>query len=262
MEEAKKEIEFRKLILLVKKQLIVYNKVNLSKYIYSLIKIIQNKDSIIKTITIQNCNLQDNDFKAIFDAVTFNTNIYKVNLSFHDITYIGLKYACDFIKTNINIIKFYLFDCKIDVFGSKILSKGLSSNSSIKILLIQNNMINDQGVKYICESLKLNKYYCLSELNSEHNNITSIGAKYISQFLVINNSVEKLILTNNKIDISGAILINKALRHNNKAYYTCLCKNKIKYNHCCYSRIYNRCQFDSSWYLYEYEGRKYIVKRN
>ena len=56
---------------------------------------------------------------AIFDAVTFNTNIYKVNLSFHDITYIGLEYACDFIKTNINIIKFYLFDCKIDVFGSK-----------------------------------------------------------------------------------------------------------------------------------------------
>lgn len=71
----------------------------------------------------------------------------------------------------------------------------------VKIIHFESNMINDEDLKLLYETLKHNK--TISELRLIDDNITSVNGFYLSDCLTFNKAIKTLILSNNKLIDEG-----------------------------------------------------------
>ena len=89
----------------------------------------------------------------------------------------------------------------------------LSRNfTCIKVLLLPNNNIDDNGAKLLFKALKYNK--ALTILNLSHNNISNKGIVNSDLFFKYNNSLNQLILSNNYLGSNGSNNLMNFLKFN------------------------------------------------
>ena len=122
-----------------------------------------------------------------------------LNLEFEDIIKIHFE---NIIISSINIMK------KI----SYLLSRNFTS---IKILLLQNNNIDDNCGKILFKNLKYNK--SLTILNLSHNKISNISIINGELFFKYNNSLNTLVLTHNYLGTNGSYNLMNYLKFNNNS---------------------------------------------
>ena len=89
----------------------------------------------------------------------------------------------------------------------------LKINKSIIELDLDSNLIDDQGMKYLCEAIEINN--TIQKINLEDNEISYKGIKYLYKILQINNTIQELNLGYNKIGDKGVEYLCKALEINN-----------------------------------------------
>jgi len=81
-----------------------------------------------------------------------------------------------------------------------IISNFLSTKSEcLKVLILEENNLRNEGVSVICDSLKT--YFTIEEINFTNNNISDDGAFSIGNMLKNSISLKKLILHWNKIKL-------------------------------------------------------------
>jgi len=103
---------------------------------------------------------------------------------------------------------------------------GLSTNNSLESLSLQNCGLTGISCQIISDSLKLNT--SLLVLDLFQNNIENEGALSISNMLVINKNLEELYLGCNEINNVGAIAIFQALEINNSLKTLSLSTNSFE----------------------------------
>ena len=119
-----------------------------------------------------------------------------LNLEFEDIIKIHFD---NIIISSINIMKKICY----------LLSRNFTS---IKILLLQNNNINDNCAILLFQSLKYNK--ALTILNLDHNQISSKSIIYSDLFFKYNNSLNALVLSYNYLGSNGSKYLLQFLQYN------------------------------------------------
>ena len=191
-----------------------------------LVKILSSVFKMSHTIDLTEQNITDTKIEKY---LLYYTSKYTspINLQLIDELYLNdNKLCCGFVLL-FNILQLSslrilsLSNNNLNDKGAILLAKYLSVNtennymSNLEYLDISNNSISHEGVKAISESLK--KHKCLNELDIGNNNIGSIGVNYLGEMLKINKSINILNITDNNIDIYNSnifalgISINKSL---------------------------------------------------
>lgn len=86
--------------------------------------------------------------------------------------------------------------------------------TNLRYLSLKMCKLSDKGIQKIVDELKfwdLPNNSKLIALNVADNDITDIGAKYIAAMLRTNRSLQSMVLTENKIQDDGAMLIIQEL---------------------------------------------------
>ncbi|CAF3842885.1 unnamed protein product [Adineta steineri] len=96
--------------------------------------------------------------------------------------------------------------------GVKYLFEALSANTSVKALHLCGNSLGNRSVKLFMNSLASNT--TIEDLNLTDNQITDIGAQAISEMLRTNTALTILILHGNPLSDIGITLIAQVLQHN------------------------------------------------
>ena len=142
---------------------------------------------------------------------------FKVDLGWCSIDDQGCYYLisylckCGDIQTGINaVLNVKLRNNRIYPQGVKHLSKLI--RYTIKLNLIMNQHISDEGTSYIVKELKNNK--TLKTLNLQDCGLTSKGAGYLACALTTNSSLENLYIGVNNLGDVGIHHIALALEHN------------------------------------------------
>uniref|UniRef100_A0A1X7TCJ7 Uncharacterized protein n=1 Tax=Amphimedon queenslandica TaxID=400682 RepID=A0A1X7TCJ7_AMPQE len=93
-------------------------------------------------------------------------------------------------------------------------SSQLSTNKSLKILLLTNGSMSDDGVIALAQSLQYNK--TLKSLYLGYNpGITSACAQSLAELLLTNNTLTRLSVHNTNIDTDGVMILMKSLKTDN-----------------------------------------------
>ena len=149
-----------------------------------------NKTNFFSSLILQNIK-SDKYFIYYIDPI--------LNLEFEDIIKIHFD---NIIISSINIMK------KI----CNLLSRNFTS---IKILLLQNNNINDKCAKILFQALKFNK--ALTILNLDHNKISIGSIIYSDLFFKYNISLNTLVLSYNYLGYKGSNFVLNCLKSNKKS---------------------------------------------
>ena len=122
-------------------------------------------------------------------------NVFQLNLQRHNLGPSEIYYITDFNFKNLKIL--YLNDNLINSQGALYLSK--CNLCSLNILNLNNNEIGDEGLKHISNSF----YSKLNILCLFNNNISSKGIKYLVKYEFINNLIILTLSENRKICDNG-----------------------------------------------------------
>ena len=120
-----------------------------------------------------------------------------------------------------------LIDNDLTFIEISILSDGLMNNQTLKSLSLWKNSIGDQGVQFLSNVLSSNKTV-LTKVDLSSNEITDLGAEYLSQMLRTNLTLTDLSLSNNRISDHGFELLIQSLKDRNQTIQVLsLTQNKL-----------------------------------
>ncbi|CAF0836697.1 unnamed protein product [Didymodactylos carnosus] len=91
------------------------------------------------------------------------------------------------------------------------LADALMVNKELDTLTLSKNYLLDEGLKLICDSLKMNSKTQLRLLDLDENKITDEGCKYISEMLIQNTKLCGLNLDDNLIGDGGLLSLAHAV---------------------------------------------------
>ena len=95
-----------------------------------------------------------------------------------------------------------------------LLSHKITNNTSLEILWIRHDSINDDGVIALTQSLINNKTITYLDL-SNNPDITSTSTQSLAELLLYNNTLFDLWLDYTNIDTDGVLVLMESLRTNN-----------------------------------------------
>ena len=99
--------------------------------------------------------------------------------------------------------------CRLGPQGSKVVSEGINSNNSLRVLEVAHNGILDAGC--IALSAMLADNTCLAVLDLSDNSIGSAACHTLARMLERNNTIQALILNNNPLGVNGGASVIQAL---------------------------------------------------
>jgi hypothetical protein len=199
----------------------------------------------IQNITIQNVEINDNQFKQILDIIKLNGRFLKeLKICGCKISKQNIESLSKVLKNNklldvLTINNVYEFDHLI----MKSINQSLSFNKLIKILDLGNNNLGPKGAQYAARMIKgyqfldeislmsnmigdegalaisqvlINSAENITKLNVADNNLSDIGLAYINNLIGVNASLEDLDLSHNLITDNGFISFVDVLSLNYK----------------------------------------------
>ena len=153
-------------------------------------------------------------FSTIFLALTVNTSLTSLDLSFISIGDEGANSLSQALRVNTSLASLDLSGSKIGDEGANSLSKVLRVNNSLTSLNFRGNRISYKGVYFLSQALRVNT--SLTSLNLSRNCIGCKGINALSQALQgKNTSLTSLDLSWNSIGYDEANSLSEALRVKN-----------------------------------------------
>lgn len=169
---------------------------------------LHNKESL-NAIYIKNCEFSNETLQKICNALKtcsqLNTIVFNGNC-------VDIQPIIELTYSNQSISIVYLNDNLITDEEVPLIVDTLMTNDNLRKLYLTDNRITANGVRLIADTLKTNN--TLHKLSLKNNRIGNEGAFYLSEGLSENKSLYSLNLKNNGIDISGTTaLIESIIYH-------------------------------------------------
>ncbi|XP_056122566.1 NACHT, LRR and PYD domains-containing protein 12-like [Rhinichthys klamathensis goyatoka] len=166
-----------------------------------------------KTALLNDCNLTDKSCSALAAVLGSDTNLKELNMNNNNLQDSGVKLICTGlknIKCKLEILR--LNDCNLTDKSCSDLAAVLGSDTNLKELNMNNNNLQDSGVKLICTGLK-NIKCKLEILRLSNCSVTEEGYKALASALRSNPShLIELDLTGNDPGESGVKQLNDLLQ--------------------------------------------------
>ena len=190
---------------------------------------IKEKEIPLKVLNIQSNEISSVGSLSLSEMLKNNKHLKIINLAGNPLGYKGVKYLCDSISLNSNVLEELLLNytkcndyCKNDLYNM------LINNHKLKVLSLIGNNFHNKGLDKILSSLKLNK--TLKSLSIGDNKNKNYKAfKNLSSYLKFNNSLNLLDIKSSKINDKTLINIGKSLKNNQKLVYLNLIDNNLDY---------------------------------
>eukprot|EP01125_Pyxidicula_operculata_P016066 TRINITY_DN549_c0_g1_i4.p1 TRINITY_DN549_c0_g1~~TRINITY_DN549_c0_g1_i4.p1 ORF type:complete len:262 (+),score=28.54 TRINITY_DN549_c0_g1_i4:410-1195(+) len=152
--------------------------------------------------------LQNEGMKILSEALKSMKSLTTLKLTKIKLSSIGLLYLGEALKSDdFNPQVMFLNDNEIDDEGVKYLSEGLRNKSFTKLYLFKNN-ISDKGCEYLSAEGVISSDLLVLSLDS--NQISGLGVATLCEKLNI-PKVEEVYFYNNRIELDGIYAISKAL---------------------------------------------------
>ena len=159
-----------------------------------------------------NPSIAVNGAKALAGALSVNSSIEKLNISWTRIGDEGVALIANALQENTTMKELHVSDCGMSDMGAKSLGRALSGNSSLKKLNISCNRIGDEGVAHIADALHTNA--TMQVLDVSGCGMSDMGAKSLDRALSVNSSLEQLNISHTRIGDEGVAHIANALQTN------------------------------------------------
>lgn len=208
----------------------------------------------IKSMSIQDCGLNDVAAKSIGEALPQLTQLRELFLDKNAITGVGCGHIArglasnrsvllldlgqnpvtnegcaalkDMLEQNITLARLYLWETKIEHKGVKHIAEGLKRNRRLAKLVLTSNKVGEEGGQALGKALAVNK--SLRELNLRDCSLGSQSAIALARGLAHNPRLCKLLLSNNKIGSDAGEALAEMLRTNTALEVLDLNKNAIQ----------------------------------
>jgi len=174
-------------------------------------------DSCISDLHIMLCDITHHGIRVL-TVVGALDSLRILDVSHNNIGDLGIV-AISAVLMNSQICELYVKKCDMTASGAAALSAGLTLNKSIRKLSMSSNEVGDDGIERITMSLAHNQ---ITELYVRECGITYAGVRMLANVLQFKNSIRKLDLQGNPIDVRGAQLLQLAMDnrdHLEPSYY-------------------------------------------
>ena len=162
-------------------------------------------NNMLKELCLDYTGLQPEHMQLLGQALSNNNSLSVLDIS--DNNNIGPD-GCQYLANvrNTSLSDLIMRECGVGVDGADHIGKMLLYNKSITYVDLSNNNIKDDGVKMLVEHLMSNA--TLKQLGLGANDITSIGAGYLSKLFTCNvGTVNVIRLNGNPLEDEGVDLI-------------------------------------------------------
>ena len=167
--------------------------------VVTIVESLQNV-STLKKLYLDNTSVPDKMWMKLA-SVLKNIHLTVLNLSYNCLQLSGKFVAQALSKLN-TLTHLYLHDCYMTNKAANSLAAAITSNCSLKALVLRNNQLQTSGVISICQSL--NHLSTLQEFNISCNEVTEQGAYAIASVVFNNIELKQLFLGDNKLHNSTA----------------------------------------------------------
>ncbi|XP_062895925.1 LOW QUALITY PROTEIN: NACHT, LRR and PYD domains-containing protein 12-like [Mobula hypostoma] len=171
-----------------------------------------NSNCCIQKLWLYDVGLTANGAKDLISTLSTSRSLKELSLSDNNLGDSGVKLVLDALRVSeCNIQKLWLWNVGLTDSGAGDLNATLGGNPSLTVLNLNNNKLEDLGVKLVSAALK--KSRCkLQELGLRDVGLTDSGAKDLASALSTNPSLTELNLNDNKLGDSGVKLLSEALK--------------------------------------------------
>ena len=167
----------------------------------------------LKVIDFYSMDLNSDTMDFLNEIMQNNKNIKEFTLSNNKkIGANGMRLLSTGLSRNTNLTFIKLNQCAIGDEGAEILANALFMNLSISELSLEYNNIGLNGIKALSE--KVLRKRCLKRVMLGHNNINHLGAFYIGKYLADAFGIIKLHLNSNHIGDEGCEYISEGIKKN------------------------------------------------
>ena len=187
---------------------------------------LDRKIADISNIYVENVEMKKERLAALVDIIVSGraTNSCKnVTFSNTNLCGEGIKYLSKLVETSLQLQSVYLLHNRIDNMDSaRCLSRSLKLHACITWLDLSHCDLgsNPEILSVILQSEVKN-------IHLGSNNIDSLGAVKIAEYLESNPPIEELTLDHNRLNDDDAILISQALKRNTNLTAINLCSNNL-----------------------------------
>ena len=150
-----------------------------------------------------------NGARAIAEVLQVNGTLQKLDMSHNEICDDGTIALSEGLKSNSTLVDLDVSWNYITCKGASAFGEALEVNDTLQKLDISDNKISDDGAIALSECLEANS--TLIELKMSRNNIS---CEVADKKFYVNNALQKLDISSNKITDDGAIALSECLRAN------------------------------------------------
>ncbi|XP_037398365.1 NACHT, LRR and PYD domains-containing protein 3-like isoform X3 [Pygocentrus nattereri] len=169
----------------------------------------------LEKLELGNCNLTEESCGTLSSALTSNSSLRSLNLSYNKLQDSGVKLLSVGLENpHCKMEKLELYNCSFTEEGCAALVSALKSNlSHLKELNLNYNKPGESGVKLLSDLLK-DSHCNLEKLQLCNCNLTEESCAALSSALSSNSSsLRELNLSNNKLQDSGVKLLSAGLKN-------------------------------------------------
>ena len=207
-----------------KMQKLVLNNKNINNGIFFIITplICLEENNILK-IDLSGNKLQLKGIKYLTQLLNLNLQTLQIlNLSNNKIDDHCCKILFKSLNQCINLTSLNLSSNKISCDGISYSKEFLSNNTSLKTLVLGRNVLGPDGIAYITQYIINNHQMILRTLDISYNGIEINGVKIICEYIKVNNKLISLFIGGNYICDEGANILAQTLIDNSECKITYL----------------------------------------
>uniref|UniRef100_A0A8C5PLN5 NACHT, LRR and PYD domains-containing protein 3 n=1 Tax=Leptobrachium leishanense TaxID=445787 RepID=A0A8C5PLN5_9ANUR len=169
---------------------------------------------VLRELRLYRCGLTSSSCEDLSSVIIANRTLIKLDLSAnYNVQDSGIKRLCKGLMHRNSILReLRLNHCILTSSTCKQLRSVIITNRSLITLDLSRNILQDSGIKHLCEGLRLPDCV-LQELRLERCGLTPSCCEDLYSVIITNRSLIKLDLTHNNLEVSGMKRLCEGLRH-------------------------------------------------
>lgn len=161
------------------------------------------KAPFIEFIDMRHCCFNDPCIALMARSLKLNSTLRVLHLEGDNLSGKLLIILCTGLKLNNNLGELFLGDNFLVPSDASILSAMLKSNSTLQLLDVRNNMLQDQGLMHLCDGLHQQTVCGIKTLVLWNNQITRIGMVPLANLMAVNTNIQTLNIGHNRLGNDG-----------------------------------------------------------